>query len=32
MAGAALLSVLLRLPFLSVPLTADEAGYAYVAH
>jgi 4-amino-4-deoxy-L-arabinose transferase-like glycosyltransferase len=29
--AAALLSVLLRFPFLSVPLTADEAGYAYVA-
>ena len=29
--AACALSVLLRLPFLSVPLTDDEAGYAYVA-
>ncbi|HEU5315611.1 MAG TPA: glycosyltransferase family 39 protein, partial [Chloroflexota bacterium] len=28
---ACLLSVALRLPFLSVPLTDDEAGYAYVS-
>ena len=26
-----LLSIVLRLPFLSVPLTDDEAGYAYVS-
>jgi hypothetical protein len=32
LAGAAVLSGLLRIPFLSVPLTGDEAGYAYVAH
>ena len=29
--AACALSVLLRLPFLSVGLTDDEAGYAYVA-
>jgi hypothetical protein len=30
--GVVALSLLVRLPFLSVPLTTDEAGYAYVAH
>jgi len=29
--AACVLSLALRLPFLSVPLTGDEAGYAYVA-
>lgn len=29
--GAALLSLLLRLPFLHLPMIADEGGYAYVA-
>jgi 4-amino-4-deoxy-L-arabinose transferase-like glycosyltransferase len=32
LALVALVSVGLRLPFLSVPLITDEAGYAYVAH
>jgi hypothetical protein len=30
--AVALLSILLRLPFLSVPLNTDEGGYAYVAY
>lgn len=31
LAGCAILTVLCRLPFLAVPLTQDEGGYAYVA-
>lgn len=32
LAATAMLSLVVRVPFLSVPLTADEAGYAYIAH
>src|ERR671933_3045975 len=31
LAGCAGLALLCRLPFMSVPLTQDEGGYAYVA-